>query len=569
MNLSPSLAAYALALAGAAAVLTLATVRASRPGVTPPRAIYWRALFAGLRLYSLLVAGYFVLRYQGQWMENDTATITQAVQAMRAQGSLHPDGPVYQHGFGYQAVSLALLAVTGLAPQTLQTAVFPFLGALAVVLTSFLLFAAVTGERRAATLGVLLLLFQPDVLFVTLRGSHEKLTWPLMMLALALFYGSLRRPVGATAVYVGLFYLTVLALISTNVFFSSVFLVSLAFSLALGVALGRILPRRKPGYPLGRVVEAKRLLYLCASCAVLTFVFAAYVYPVALLNLRTLSSIVDRVGAFLLSFEIGGQPYEYIAFGWVSPQVYLALTAFTWLLLAASLAEWLRRGLAILEGREKFGLASSLDWLLYAGFALQVAVSILVDFSGVLSANLQLRLFPGFTVMAAGLLARGLWRALARPRVRGGLRWAALGAGGLATVWFALASALKATNEPALSNKWSFYSSAEAAALRWTGRDLQAAHLWSGIDERLAVVFLANESKPGSSQTVYEFGEFEAEQRYVLSSATERLRGARLKVSLPETTGWARVYDNGEVQLYHRPAPELLSEVREEPEYGR
>src|SRR3989337_327528 len=99
------------------------STRQDRPG-SPPQA---RLLAVALLLYGLAVAAYFVVRYAGQWAEGDTARITQAIEVVQAEGTILPPGFAYQHGYAYQTISVALLAATGLDPQTLQTVVYPFL----------------------------------------------------------------------------------------------------------------------------------------------------------------------------------------------------------------------------------------------------------------------------------------------------------------------------------------------------------------------------------------------------------------------------------------------------------
>jgi hypothetical protein len=511
-----------------------------------PRFSQARLLVGLVLLYGLAVAGYSVLRYQGQWTDGDSAVITRMIEVVRDQGTIHPAGPAYPHGFDYQAASLVILSATGLSLQTLQATVYPFLAVAGLALTSLAFFSQVTRDRWIAALATLFLFLQPDLLFVTLRGSHEKLDWPLMMVALMLLYRSVGRPLRTMVVYVALFYLTVFAMITTNVFFASTFLVAVVFSLVLGLVVKAFL-RRSPTSP----TDFRRLTYVGLSCGVLIFTFMAYVYPLALSNLRTLNTIADRVSAFLLSFEIKGQPYQSIPSAWVSPGVYLGLTAFTWFLIAASFAEWLRRGRQILGGREGLGLLENLDWLLYAGFAIQVGLSVIVDFAGVLSANMQLRVFPGFTVLAVVLLARAVGRVAASPWLRGWRRGAAIGLAGLAIAWFAVAAVFKATNEPLFSNKWVFYSSSEDTAVRWTEDHLHFANIWTGLDERIAAAFSFNYGR-SQSGNVYDIYAFKSQDRYVLFSEREHQRGLRMRIAMPSTLAWSRVYDSGDVYLYHK-----------------
>jgi hypothetical protein len=276
------------------------------------------------------------------------------------------------------------------------------------------------------------------------------------------------------------------------------------------------------------------------------------VYPAALSNIRLLRTVIEQVSVLLLRFEARGQPYAYISFGWTSRAVYFGLTAFTWLLILCSFAEWLWRGKEILRGRQSIGIAKNLDWLLYAGFAVQVVASIAVDFSGALAQNLQLRMFPGFTVLAVALLARGLVRLISSARLHGRRRSVIIAGIALLASCFAVASVLKATNDPALSNKWTFYTRSEDAAIRWTDSRLRYVSIWSGIDERLREVFRLAYADRSSGQNSYSAYALEPTDRYILFSERERMRAVRIGTGMPSVLDWDRVYSNGDVDVYHR-----------------
>jgi hypothetical protein len=505
--------------------------------------------FALALLFGLLVAGYYVLRYHGLWTENDTATINQAIESMRHQRILLPTY-LYQHGFQYQAISLTLLYFTNLTTQVLQLQVYPVLAIAGFILTSFVFFREVLKDPRAAAMASMMLIFQPDILFVTLRGSHEKITWPLMMLALAILYRSLGKSLKRMVIYVLLFYMVVFAIDTTNVFFGSVFLVAVALSMVLGFVLFRFWRGAQP--PLPRQ-DIQRLMYISLSGSILIYIFIMYTYPPALANLRMLRSILEQVSALLLSFEVKAQPYGYIATGWINSGVYLMLTVFTWMVIGTSFLVWLRHGWRLIKRKAVPGLSENLDWLLYAGFAIQIAVSIAVDLSGALSANLQLRLFPSFTVVAIVLLVRFLKEELASVRLRPRLKMIAVISSGLLSAWFTLASVLKATNDPALSNKWCFFFPSELEAVAWIDGHLRSAVLWTGIDERLATIFVANFRYISQSENTYRFGRIQPNMKYVLASTTDRQRAGRLGVTLLPVAYWDQIFDDGYSQIYHIP----------------
>jgi hypothetical protein len=263
--------------------------------------------------------------------------------------------------------------------------------------------------------------------------------------------------------------------------------------------------------------------------------------------------VLDQLSALLLSFEIKAQPYGYISLSWINPQVYLMLTAFTWILIAMSFLEWLRHGRKMIKGQAARGLVENLDWLLYTGFAIQIATSILVDFSGALSANLQLRLFPSFTIMAIVLLVRYLRRIFSSSRVQNTTRRVILGVGMVLSAWFTLTTVLKSTNDPVLCNKWTFYYPPDKAAVGWVDAHLRQERIWDGIDERLNTIYNSFFLLDSQSENTYRYGDVNPIYRYVLLTELDRRRMIRLGIPILPVSYWDQLYDNGVAQLNRIP----------------
>lgn len=505
-------------------------------------------LTLAILLYALMIGTYFVLRYGGQWMETDSAGMIYYIEQMRRAGGLQSPERVYDHGFGYQALSLSVMAATGLSSQTLQTVVFPLLAVLGVGLAAFALYSQAARSRLVAALATLLLLLQPDLLFATMRGSHEKLDWPLMIVAVLLFYRSINQPVRTAWIYIGLCYMVVFAFATVNVFFASSFLIAIIASLVLGRAVS-VFQRRRTSRS-GSDLE--RLIYVGLSCGLLIFVIMFYIYPPAAGYLRIVQHATDRVGELLLGFERTGQPYASIGTAWLSQAVYLGLTAYTWLLIALSFVAWLYRGKQILWDVVDFHLARSLDWLLYAGFAIQVALGIAIDLSGALSANMQLRAFPGFVIWAALLLAHAIWQVFGSLWVSGWKRRLSLGLAGLAVACFAIAAVFKATNEPLVGNWWLFYTTSEDNALYWTNQHVGDAGIWTGVDSRVAAGFTAKHALNAEGSVRFSSFAISPYDRYMLSSSGERFRSLRMGIAVHSSWVWNHVYDNGEAFIAHK-----------------
>ena len=517
----------------------------SQPAPSPLRGRW--LLLAALILYAVLVSGYWVARYSTLWVDTDTSSLTRYAESVHTHGTLLPPEQLYPNGIAFQSISVFVAEITSGPLRSLQTTIYPLLSLAGLALMAFAFYSQVTHGGKIAALAALLLLLQADVLFVTLRGSHEKLDWPLMMLALMLLWRSFRASGREMVAFVVLFYLSVFALTTSSVFFASTFLVAVCLSLLLGLVIVGLQRRR-----LVASERLRRLGLVALSCSTLIAVFMFYLYTASLFYFRAFQSVAEQTSVLLLGFEAQGQPYDHVSASWTSTQIYLGLTLFTWLLIILSFLEWLRRGWEFLRGARRLEVPDDLDWLLYAGFAIQVAVAIVVDFSGALSANLQLRMFPAYTVLAVAVLARGIARIASMPRFRGRARRAVLGFTAATIAWFGVTALLKTTNEPALSHNWTFYAWPEKGALHWVEGHLRSTDVWTGEHTRLTEASRFLFPDDSESGNVYDSIAIGISTRHILSSKQERARAARAKIPLPSVLGWNQVYSNGDVELYHR-----------------
>ena len=506
-----------------------------------------RLLLIFLILFGLSFAFYFTFRYGGQWVEGDTASLTYRILVMQSEATLIPEEAIYTYGFLFQVISILVSNLSGINVINLQETIYPFVSILLLITSSWYFYTQDSHDAGPAALAVLLLCFQADVLFVIFRGSHEKITWPLVMLSLGLLFSSLGKQGVSLILHITLFYMVAFALISVNIFFASTFLAAILLSLLIGFVI----------YHLQSIKTVKsnehpgRLLYITLTVSVLLFVFIAYLYLPALNNLRTANTIYQQVQNLFVNPEAAVQPYDYIAFGWINTATYLGLSIFTWLLIIGSMLVWLLRGWRLLRGREPFTLKDNLDWLLYAGFALQVGVYIFIDLSGALASNFQLRVFPGFTVLAVLILSKGIFKLLSDIKLKPAFRSTITVIGITLVLWLPIAALLKASNEPLLSNMWTIYSMDEIQAVEWGGNHLENTDIWVGIDNRLKNAYSVGYDIPNGNY-FRTFGNYKY-IRHVIYSQKDILRAERTGFPLPPVFGWLQVYDNGEVQFLKKP----------------
>jgi hypothetical protein len=255
----------------------------------------------------------------------------------------------------------------------------------------------------------------------------------------------------------------------------------------------------------------------------------------------------QQVSALVLDVEDQStNAYTQVATGWIDLRIYFVLSIANWIILAASFVLWVRQGWQLLW--RKIPPESRTDWLLwllYGAFAAQGGLSVVADASGALGGNLQHRIFPSFAIVAVALVGRALarWRPRAHARPVG----VALASG---ICCIAVLSMLKATNEPLLSNKWTFYRGEELALLDWSDAHLRDSQVWTEFDERLSVAYLTTRGKSAYRNEFVAYNVPPTTRNLMISTVT-RLRAVRFQRPLPVPPDALLVYDNGSAELYH------------------
>ncbi|HEX2914878.1 MAG TPA: hypothetical protein VH186_29060 [Chloroflexia bacterium] len=496
-----------------------------------------------LILFVFIIGLYFVLRFDGRWSETDSAAFTNLSQVFIHDGRLEPvSGEAYPHGYGYQAISAFLVSVTGLDVSTFQQILFPLLACL-VVIPAWVMYRELIGNARGATIACTLLFIQPEFLFVILRSSHEKFSRTFMILCLFALIRSfkLRGNVRQFAVYVFLFYLSAFALIATNNLLSHSFI----FALALALLLGWLGSRWKKNLRIQNNIIFIRFTYATIICLGLVFVFTFYFYNPAKLDFVLIKSIGDKIASLFLDVQKPtSSSYTYVAEAWVSYGVYLLISIANWTLLAGSVIIWAVQGFRwFILGKTPASEWDWIIWILYTAFSIQGAFSMVADTSGAFD-NLQYRMFPSFSLFAIALVSTYLSRFRPRKFARSfQLAFTAC------IFCISILSVLKATNEPLLSNKWTFYRPAEISIIDWSVAYQPNSYVWTEFDERLITAYLTEKNLPASNKLIAF--DYEPSTRDAIATTISRLRSIRQQRALPIPPDAMQVYDNGEAQFYH------------------
>lgn len=511
-------------------------------------------LWLGPLLLAFAFGFYYMARYGGAWAENDSAVFADVIRAFVAGGRLvPPDGEIYANGYTFTAISAFIVNLAGVDVVTLQQVVYPLLSVV-VVLPAWLLYRELTGSARGAALGTVLLLIQPEFLFVVVRSSHEKFTRALMLFCLFLLFRSfaLRQSARHVTVSIVVFYVTAFALAASNNLLANSFFLAIASALGLGLLMEPFAQRilgRPPALQEGPAVLLGRLFTTALTCVILVYVITFYIYAPATYSFTALRALGNDSAQVVLHANdettVINNAYSVVGSSWVSLPVYMVLSSANWIMLGASLVIWV--GLAwrwLRRGDVLHSYTDRLLFLLYAAFLIQGALAVVADTSGTLGGNLQLRLFPSISALAVGLVASALCRW--RPRRGLRLKRRALAAAGMT---LALLAALKASNEPSLSNMWFFYRPYEVRALTWSDEHLRNAEVWTEFSERLTSTLLLLGHESVGRNTFLAFNP-QPTTRVFLISTISRMRSSRTRNPLPVGADGLRVFDNGDAQIY-------------------
>ncbi|MFZ2881300.1 MAG: hypothetical protein WA009_17300 [Phototrophicaceae bacterium] len=506
----------------------------------------------GVILFAFGAYAYATFRYGGDWIDSDTAMITRTIASVTDDGSVLNTSDPYGNGFTYQVVASFLIQVTGITVQQLQRTVMP-LGAGLLALVVFVAFRALLGKPSTALLATLLLFMQPDFLFVTWRGSHEKITWALALTLLYLLAKGFRDR--GFASLSGLYYFVAFAFVCCNAFFASSFLTGLAFSFIAGLVVFGIRRRihRDGAQDPIMIRFIQRTMYVTLATGVLLYRFFFYVYPPSVSLLFAFDNLVDRVAALFVQYGTASSsnPYSFVTATWIDSRIYLVLIGVSLMFAGFSVLVWLPSMFNMIF-RRSFDIKNSpslLLWLMYPVFALQVAFALIADRTSA-GGNLQLRLFTPLMILAVPLVSSAVMDIWRKPWGRVYHTVVLIGLA-LAGTFFTGSGLLKLTNEPILSNNWVFTLNSERAAGTWAVEHAEHNVIWTGPEWRLTLYLLMAMPKlePTRLQNAVTPGE-SADQFIV--SRIEEVKWRRWHLAMPRVDQHMLMYDNGAVRVYQK-----------------
>jgi hypothetical protein len=488
---------------------------------------------------SLLIRLLFLARNSGNWIENDTMVMTISTKAVLGEATVNPQSYSYPFGFGYQVVVAVTQMLTGLDLSTLQLLVFPLAG-MWLLLVIYAFVRAVCDDDRALVLATGMMLIQPDTLFTSMRGSHEKDTLLFLGTILLLIVLQLdkSRRIRSLPARVALILLS-WGLICTSSFFSTIILLGLI----LAYEVGRSIQTRLKAEGSFEAIQSGWMVLWGFS----TILFLVFVYSPSITYFRAIQRyFLDAQQLLTGASHAVSSPYTSIGTSWLSPWVWglLALPVFS--ILLASAAAWVFYAAYFVRRRDS-DPRLMLCWCGVLAFGAAIFGGVLADRVGSLGVtNIQLRLIPIFLVVASplvGVLLANLTRAVSTRQV------ATLAVSGL-IVFGIPAAYLKGTDHPAVSNIWIEYTPQEYLGLKWLHDHSPGGRLWIDFDTRLALAEIFAFEYGGVRHFAYAYADDPGPFDIVFTSQEVQERAFRLGIPMPDTWMADHVYASGGSDLY-------------------
>lgn len=490
-------------------------------------------------LYAFYSHFYFLIRYSGHWDELDSATMTNFAQLVQLEATIIPTKGAYANGPGYSTILYILSDLSGVSVANLQTHILPVVGVISIAL-AFIAFKELTNSKKIALLATFLLALQPDFLFTTSRGTHEKFTF--MMVLMSMFFlsrsFSRRKNIREFMYYVLLYYLSILGMMSYNFFFTSTYIFAILVALIIGYLISEV-PQITTSF--------KRMAYTSATSIAFFFSYIFYLYAPSRQLFYMFDTLADKVGSIALATEQHVTPqYSYIFTTWVSFKVWLILTLFNWVIAPLSFIAWILLIYRFFWKKQQLSSSILLLTMFYTAFSIQLLITIFADRFGIFN-NIELRIFPVLMFFAIPMASITVMKIAEFERLNERTRKTLKITFIFLIMIFMVSSLLKATNDPIVSNKWFFYSNQEKEGIIWIESSLHGQEIWAGLDERLQ-----NVHKSYSDVETFDSSKLTRLENanYWLISDIIKKRAERIGRPLPPTDNLPIIYDSGNVQIY-------------------
>lgn len=504
-------------------------IRSSKKGVLYLFMIY---------IYVLLSHLYFIFRYSGRWIEWDSGFMVKAIQSVFDQGTIVP-AIVYPNGFGSQVIASFFINILNITVQEYSIFLHPIITTIYVFI-AYLTFLEFSKDESVALLSTFLISLQPEIFWTSSRNTHEGFTYLMIFISTYALVKTLDTDIKLSKFvsYVFIYYISILCLITLNIFFASSFSISLLFVYILGY----VASRKTQAY-----INFRRLIYSSGIFIILIFYFMFFIYQPAESFFISSINFIDKITKLLSIVESQSTPqYTYIFTMWKDPYIWFFLSLFNWTVAALSFTMYLKLLKSFLNTKRPIYSPGLLVLLFsYTALSFLLVVYIIADRFHGFGSNIELRIFPVLmiyaTPLASMLILKNLNSHLISQRKKIFVKFCLI----LILLLFVGNSLLKGTNDPSVSNKWMYYSLQEEYGIIWIDNYLCEKSIWADFDDRLLDVY--NLKTDANSYRKVGFGNSNAE--YIFVSGIIEKRAQIVNYPIPQYNNSRLIYNNGDVKI--------------------
>ena len=507
--------------------------------------------------YAAGIVVLFESLYGGMFASNDVAVYTRAASGIIQSGGIF--GPeAYSNGFAYPALVSTLSLLTGLSVATLQLYILPV--ALLFTTGAAIVFFSRSLGTRGTVLASLLLLMHPFLLFSAYRSTHEKFTYALILLtSYALYQTFASSSNEARTKNIILSYIMMFGLITQNAFFAAAFISAIGITLVI-TELTAVIGKQK--------LRTRRLAYTVTNSFVLLLIMMYTLYPPASRSLSNVGSAAVRGFLLLIGASPSGESqsvtgaavYQTALTSWSNPEVWFLLTSFYWIVFPVAGITWLFKvkGMVLNDKFEESNSGEIFFLVLFATFSSELAITVLLDQLGLyFGANTQIRILPLVGIFAVFFAVVGTMT------IYKNIQLTFVSVNPLPVdisqifcvvviillFTFAGTSALKASNNPLVSNNWTFASDGEMRAIEWIEGEAADQIIWTGYRNRvISGHTIRNPSN--RRQNTLDISGANFGLNYVLWSETLSALSQSTGLPLPPRDNANLVYTNGDARLF-------------------
>jgi hypothetical protein len=219
-------------------------------------------LILGYGFFSHL---YIISRYGGLVADGDVSFFTKAIQDFQVHGGVG-EFIRYSNGLGFQILATEISDITGLTIPQVQLLPFGFF----YLIIAYLLFREFTDSKYTALIGAAVLSLLPDLLFFTARGTHERYTFFLFLLAIFILIRFSKKSISfqKSAKYLVILYFSLFALGLINQWFFILILITIITTIFLGLIQSFVFKMDADPY--------KKMLFFIIPIIPLSYLLAQY-----------------------------------------------------------------------------------------------------------------------------------------------------------------------------------------------------------------------------------------------------------------------------------------------------